>query len=73
MGRRLVVQSDDVLVVGGLELDAGVLRAMLKTNKRLLWAFLREGDDVRPVAYSEAQVIWLTDKDLERRELPSAV
>ena len=72
--RRLVVHKDDVLVIGGLELEASILAAMLEPGKRLLWAFIHEGGDVRPAAYSEDQCIWLEPADLDRRkELPAKV
>ena len=72
--RRLVVHKDDVLVIGGLELEASILAAMLEPGKRLLWAFIHEGGDVRPAAYSEDQCIWLEPAYLDRRkELPAEV
>ena len=72
--RRLVVRKDDELVIGGLELEASILAAMLEPGKRLLWAFIHEGGDVRPAAYSEDQCIWLEPADLVRsKELPNAV
>ena len=72
--RRVVVHKDDVLVIGGLELEASILAAMLEPGKRLLWAFIHEGGDVRPAAYSEDQCIWLEPADLDRRkELPAEV
>ena len=47
---------------------------MLEPGKRLLWAFIHEGGDVRPAAYSEDQCIWLEPADLDRcKELPAEV
>lgn len=72
--RRLVVRKDDILVIDGLEIEASILCAMLEPGKRLLWAFIHEGGDVRPAAYSEDQCIWLEPADLVRsKELPNAV
>ena len=69
MRRRIVVRKDDVLIVNGMELDGEVLRSIVDPDKRLLWAFVREGGDTRPVAYAEDRVIWLTDEDLVRKEV----
>jgi hypothetical protein len=40
-----------------------------------LWAFVRseDGESIQPLAISEERVVWLTDDDLARRELPNAV
>jgi hypothetical protein len=65
-GRRITVRKDDVLVINGLELDVATLREMLSAKRRVLWAFVRQGGDVRPVCYDETRVIWLTEEDLER-------
>jgi hypothetical protein len=68
--RRVVVHEDDVLIVGGLELDAAVLRAIVDPDRRLLWTFIRGDDDgsIQPLALSEDKVLWLTPSDLERKE-----
>jgi hypothetical protein len=74
MGRRIVVGNNDVLVVGGLELDGDVLRSIIDADRRLLWTFVKEpSGDVRPVCYSEEQVVWLTARDLARDEAPNEV
>ena len=66
--RRVVVRRDDVLVLNGFEIDASTLIDITKPDKRLLWAFVKseDGTDIRPVAYSEDRVIWLTSEDLVR-------
>jgi hypothetical protein len=73
--RRIIIRDDDVLVVGGFEMDAAVLKAMLDINRRLLWTFVHseDGESVQPIAISEERCIWLQDSDLERTELPCAV
>jgi len=71
--RRIVVQKDDVLIIGGVEIDAEILREIVNPTKRLLWAFVKKDGDVMPVAYSEAQCIWLSDDDLVRTEAPNDV
>jgi len=73
--RRIVVRKTDVLVINGYEVDAAVLQSIVDCEKRLLWAFKRSEDglNIQPVAYSEERCIWLTDEDLERREIPNGV
>ena len=64
-GRRVELTARDVLVYKGLEIDREILDAVVDTNKRLLWAFVRgDGGDVRAVPYSEEQVIWMADSDV---------
>ena len=57
--RRIIVRRDDLLIVNGMELDGDVLRSIVDPSRRLLWAFVKQGNDVRPVCYSEDKVIWL--------------
>jgi hypothetical protein len=67
--RRIVVRRDDVLILpSGFEVDASTLVDITTLDKRLLWAFTKSEDglEIRPVAYSEDRVIWLTDEDLVR-------
>jgi hypothetical protein len=73
--RRIVVRKSDVLVVNGYELDAAVLQSIVDPERRLLWTFTRsaDGGNIQPTAYSEERVIWITDDDLARREIPNAV
>ena len=66
-GRTLVIRSNDTLVFKGYEIDADILDAIVNPDKRLLWAFIKKDHDIRPVAYSEDKVIWLTDEDLVRK------
>lgn len=66
-GRTLVIRSNDTLVFKGYEIDANILDAIVNPEARLLWAFIKKGHDIRPVAYSEDKVIWLTDEDLVRK------
>jgi len=73
-GRRILLRRDDVLVVNGIELDGEVLRAVVRPEARLLWAFVRaENGDVRPVCYTEDEVVWIQSSDLDRTEMPNAV
>lgn len=65
--RTIVVRKDDILVVNGMELDGAILKEIVSPSKRLLWAFVKNGDDVRPVCYSEDRVIWLSEEDLEHQ------
>lgn len=65
VGKRVELGAKDVLVYKGMELDRNVLDAIVDTNKRLLWAFVRgSNDDVRAVPYSEERVIWLSEEDV---------
>jgi len=67
--RRVVVRATDVLVVNGYELDAAILLGLLNPDKRVLWGFVRgpEGS-IQPVSYSERQLIWIAESDLERKD-----
>ena len=65
--RRVVVRRDDVLVLPtGFEVEASILVDITAPDKRILWAFTKSEDglEIRPIAYSEDRVIWLTDEDL---------
>jgi len=66
-GRTLIIRSNDTLVFKGYEIDASVMEAIVNTDARLLWAFIKKGNDIAPVAYSEDRVIWLADEDLVRK------
>ena len=66
--RRVVVRSTDTLVLGKYEVSADILREVVTPGKRVLWAFVGDGANLRPVAYSEDRVIWLSDEDLVRKE-----
>ena len=63
--RRLVIHKDDVLVINNMELDAAILREIVSPSKRVLWAFTKQGDDIKPRAYSESEVIWLTSEEVD--------
>jgi len=64
-GIRVELGCNEILVYKGLEIDREILDAVIDTNKRLLWAFVRgDGGDVRAVPYSEEQVIWMADSDV---------
>jgi hypothetical protein len=47
-----------------MELDAAILREIVTPSKRVLWAFVKQGGDIKPVCYSEAEVIWLTEREV---------
>lgn len=67
-GRRIVLQKNDVVVYKGFEFDTEVLKAICNPDARLFWAFIRNGQRIQPVAYSEDKVIWIEPADLERTE-----
>ena len=66
--RKLTVRRDDVLVLGGFEVDADVLTEIVKPNRRMLWAFVQSDDGLRiqPTPFTEDKVIWLLESDLVR-------
>lgn len=67
--RYVELGSKDVLIFKGMEIDQDVLEAIVETNKRLLWAFVRgERNDIRAVPYSEDRVIWLAEEDLRKEQ-----
>lgn len=66
--RRLVVTRTDVLVINGLEIDAEVLMSITNPDTRLLWAFVRQADQIQPIAYNEDRVIWLQPGDMEHSD-----
>jgi hypothetical protein len=66
VGRYITARKGDTLVVGGHEVDVAVLEEIMKPDKRVLWAFVRnDAGDVTPICYSEDRVIWLTQEDVE--------
>lgn len=68
MAKRVELGADEVLVYKGLEINRAVLNAIVDTNKRLLWAFVRKGADLRAVPYTEAEVIWMAESDVLRAQ-----
>jgi hypothetical protein len=69
MGRRIAAHAADTIVIGQYEIDVDVLEQVLSPNNRVLWAFIERDGCVRPVAYTEDRIIWLTDEDLVRKEV----
>ncbi len=68
--RRVELGERDVLVYKGVEVEQGVLDAVLNTNKRLLWAFVRseETGRVMAVPFDESRCVWLQESDMTRLE-----
>jgi len=66
-GRTLIIRSNDTLVFKGYEIDASIMEAIVNTDARLLWAFVKKGHDIQPVPYDETHCVWLTDEDLVRK------
>lgn len=65
-----MLRKEDVIVLGGVELHCDTLRAMIDPEARLLWGFVRNDlGDIMAVPYTENQLIWLDDKDLERTDV----
>ncbi len=69
-GRKLHIRPDDTLIVNGYAIDAAVLMAVIDPKPRVLWAFMGEadGERIQPVAFSEANCIWLQNTDLSKDE-----
>jgi hypothetical protein len=66
--RQVVLGGNDVLLHRGMFIDSEVLDAILSTDKRLLWAFIRNGEDVQACPFSEEEVIWMTEHDVVREQ-----
>jgi hypothetical protein len=64
---RIIVHKNDVLVVNGMEIDGEILKSIVNPDARLLWAFVKKGNDIQPVPYDETHCVWLTDEDLVRK------
>jgi len=62
--RTIVVQSADTLVINGWKVDGEVLKSILNPENRVLWAFIKNERRIQPIAYDEAQCVWLQDTDL---------
>ena len=62
--RRLVIHKDDILCIGNMELDAAILRKIVSPDNRVLWAVIKQGDDIKPRCYGEDEVIWLTQDEV---------
>ena len=66
--RHVELSRGDVLVYRGMEVDRGVLDAIVGAagkKKRLLWAFVKNDvGDIQAIAYSENECIWLLEEDI---------
>lgn len=63
--RQVEIQAGDVIHWRGMLIDDEVLEAILSSNKRLLWAFVKSDEgDVMAVPYSETNVIWMEETDI---------
>jgi hypothetical protein len=64
--RRVELTTSEVLVYKGMEIDREILNAVVSTDRRLLWAFVRSEDglSVRAVPYSEEQCVWFGEADV---------
>lgn len=66
--RRVELGKLDDLVYKGFIIDRVILDAIVETDKRLLWAFVHKGDEVRAMPYSESEVIWMTEDDVVKEQ-----
>lgn len=63
----VAVRKNSIIEYRGMKFDTAVLDAVLNTDARLLWVFLKDKDGtVQPVPYSEEKVIWLEETDLHQ-------
>lgn len=66
---RVVLRPGDTLIYRGKALDREVLDAVLSTNQRLLWAFVRNASgDIQACPYDESRVVWLEESDVQQPE-----
>ncbi len=67
--RKPVSNVDGTITYRGVEISCEVLDAVVDTQKRLLWAFVRNDvGNVMAVPYSEHEVIWMAEKDVLQPE-----
>ena len=52
--------------IDGVVISANVLRELVDPNRRLLFRFEKKNGVIQATAFSESQVIWLEQSDLER-------
>jgi hypothetical protein len=65
--RLIELAPGDALVHRGMLIDSEILDAILSTDKRLLWAFVRGSEgDVMAMPFSEEQCIWILESDILR-------
>lgn len=66
--KQLRIEGTRILY-GTVSFDLEILESIMNSDCRMLWAFVRdEYGDVMACPYTEDQVIWLTDKDIERTD-----
>ncbi len=67
--RQVELGGKEVLVHKGMLIDRNILDAIVDTNKRLLWAFVRnELGDIQAIPYTESEVIWMAESDILREK-----
>lgn len=60
-----------IIELDGVRISANVLREIVNPDRRVLFRFVREGEVIRTVVYSEADVVWfdktedMTDQTIE--------
>jgi hypothetical protein len=66
-GRRIQVYAEDTLLIGGFEVQAEILTAVLDPKVRALWAFVHDEEGrCQPTPVTEEQCIWLQNSDMQR-------
>lgn len=67
--RQVELEPGDVILHRGMLIDAEVLDAILSTDKRLLWAFVRGAEGtIQACPFSETEVIWMQESDVVQPE-----
>jgi len=56
--------GEDSITINDCKIDIGVLLAVIDTDKRYLWQFVKKDGIVQAVPYSEEQIIWIDRKEI---------
>jgi hypothetical protein len=66
---QVVLRAKDVLIYKGQEIDKDILDAVIGTDQRLLWQFVKKEDgSIAAIAFNEEQVIWMSERDVRREQ-----
>jgi hypothetical protein len=60
---------DTLVLDDGRQVLSEDLRRMLDPRTRALWGVVEKEGVVKPVMYTEQDVVWTTEKDWERRDV----
>ena len=54
-----------IIEIDGVSISAAVLREIVNPDRRLLFRFVRKGNQISAAALDESQVIWLDKEDTD--------